>query len=149
MAVRFGKACAECGRHWIPSGRKGSELKTLCARCSDRAHAARASAIRAARLAAARDTPLAVTAKERHDLATGPCTYCGAPSLQADHIRPISRGGLDIADNLTPACDDCNNDKRAKLLDQWCPSRTAYAASRSPKVAAELLRLHGLSQFRP
>nr|WP_243706127.1 HNH endonuclease signature motif containing protein [Micromonospora sp. KC721] len=74
-------------------------------------------------------------------LALGDCTYCGAPSTQADHIRPISRDGLDIAENLVPACGACNNDKRAKLLTEWCPERVAYAAASSPKIAVELDRI--------
>ncbi|WP_018587540.1 HNH endonuclease [Salinispora arenicola] len=116
-------------------------MPPLCPRCSDRAHAARAAAIRASRLAAARATPDAVSDPERIRLACGPCISCGAPASQADHIRPISRGGLDTADNLVPACQACNNDKRAKLLTEWRPDRVAYAAASSTKIAAELRRL--------
>ena len=136
-----GNTCTTCGRRWIPIRRKGSDQKKLCPTCSTRAHSARASAIRAARLAAARVTPLAVTTKQRRQLATGACVYCGDPASTTDHIQPISRGGLDIADNLVPACEPCNNDKRAKLLTEWRPDRVAYAATLSPKIAAELKRL--------
>jgi 5-methylcytosine-specific restriction endonuclease McrA len=37
------------------------------------------------------------------------CQYCGKKSsLTIDHIIPKSRGGKDIWENLTTACDTCN-----------------------------------------
>jgi len=49
------------------------------------------------------------------------CTYCGrsAPNviLEIDHIKPKSRGGLFVIENLTTACKDCNIGKSDCLLE--------------------------------
>jgi hypothetical protein len=49
------------------------------------------------------------------------CVYCGATApdvlLQVDHIDPVANGGKNNLLNLATACFDCNNGKRARLLD--------------------------------
>lgn len=40
-----------------------------------------------------------------------PCTYCGDPFSTIDHIIPVSAGGTNARDNLTPACAGCNAKK--------------------------------------
>lgn len=46
------------------------------------------------------------------------CVMCGvAGKLTADHILPISRGGLSTADNLQPLCGPCNSRKGDLTLD--------------------------------
>jgi len=52
----------------------------------------------------------------RRILAGDPCSYCGAPSEQADHIVPLSKGGAEAWDNLTAACGPCNGRKNARDL---------------------------------
>lgn len=46
------------------------------------------------------------------------CRYCGRGedecSLQIDHIKPISKGGKSIYDNLQTLCEDCNKQKDNK-----------------------------------
>lgn len=49
-------------------------------------------------------------------LAFDPCSYCGGPGGEFDHITPRAMGGLDTADNLTSACHSCNSSKRTKTL---------------------------------
>lgn len=49
------------------------------------------------------------------------CTYCGGtPSegyiLHVDHVKPVSRGGKTIINNLTTACVICNNGKSANMV---------------------------------
>jgi hypothetical protein len=48
------------------------------------------------------------------------CQYCGrkAPEVvfHIDHIIPKAKGGKDILENLTLACDECNIGKRDNLL---------------------------------
>jgi hypothetical protein len=52
------------------------------------------------------------------------CTYCGrtfpeVKRIECDHIIPLARGGSNDPDNLTAACSECNNAKRAKSLEEW------------------------------
>ena len=46
--------------------------------------------------------------------------YCGRSppevKLQLDHIFPVSKGGTNKLSNLVPACFECNNGKRDKIL---------------------------------
>lgn len=68
---------------------------------------------------------------------SGPCVYCGALAATVDHIRPLSRGGYEIAENLVPACRSCNSSKSDRLLIEWRPDRVARAVAASPLVHAE------------
>ncbi|WP_425277370.1 HNH endonuclease [Methylorubrum extorquens] len=45
------------------------------------------------------------------------CGYCGTNkgTIVLDHIIPKAGGGLDAAENLTPACEPCNQRKGAQL----------------------------------
>lgn len=47
------------------------------------------------------------------------CRICKAqgiikPSVQVDHIQPISKGGTDLRDNLQGICLECHIDKTAQ-----------------------------------
>lgn len=46
------------------------------------------------------------------------CSYCGRADvrMERDHKIPISKGGSDKIDNITPACPSCNKRKAAKLI---------------------------------
>jgi 5-methylcytosine-specific restriction endonuclease McrA len=47
------------------------------------------------------------------------CPYCASPlgsDPHADHIYPISRGGLSTEDNMVYICSDCNSDKSDMTL---------------------------------
>lgn len=52
-----------------------------------------------------------------------PCNYCGKRSTEADHYKPISRGGLHCRDNIVPACKSCNCSKNAQPVDVWLARR--------------------------
>lgn len=51
------------------------------------------------------------------------CQYCGRPKvdlkkserLTREHVKPISRGGTDVWENVTTACSTCNHKKGNKL----------------------------------
>ena len=58
-----------------------------------------------------------------NSLVNPPCTYCGEPATQIDHIVPVSKNGPTELWNLTPACRPCNLRKRDKdlnvFLEEW------------------------------
>src|SRR5712691_9027905 len=49
------------------------------------------------------------------------CAYCGAKeiALQVEHIVPKARGGSDRVDNLTLACEPCNQRKGNKTAAEF------------------------------
>lgn len=50
----------------------------------------------------------------------GMCIYCGTKeNLTMEHIEPLSRGGLNVYNNVAPACMTCNSSKKAKPLVVW------------------------------
>lgn len=53
----------------------------------------------------------------------GACYYCGTKvpprSLTMDHIVPVIRGGKSTKGNVVPACKECNNKKKDRLLMEW------------------------------
>lgn len=44
----------------------------------------------------------------------GMCWMCGAIATDADHVKPLSKGGWDCLSNLRPACRSCNASKNAR-----------------------------------
>ena len=63
--------------------------------------------------------------------ARGRCFYCGSSALEleADHVFPVSRGGVSLPVNLVVACKDCNRRKRDKtgpeFVDDPSPEQQA------------------------
>lgn len=49
----------------------------------------------------------------------GRCAYCDAPATELDHVVPLSKSGDNTAQNLVPACFECNRSKAAKFPDAW------------------------------
>jgi hypothetical protein len=49
------------------------------------------------------------------------CVYCGGTTddLQCDHIKPSSRGGPTILENLATACGRCNQSKGRLTPSEW------------------------------
>jgi len=51
------------------------------------------------------------------------CQYCGqdlhGKRCEVDHIKPKSRGGTDVPDNMVASCEDCNKSKDNLTLDEW------------------------------
>lgn len=48
------------------------------------------------------------------------CVYCGSnENLTLEHIIPVSKGGTNIEENLTMACNSCNCSKCDKDLLEW------------------------------
>lgn len=56
------------------------------------------------------------------------CGYCNRrleSRLVAEHVKPLARGGDHIAQNVVPACNDCNHDKRDDDIIQWMLRRAS------------------------
>lgn len=49
-------------------------------------------------------------------LACDPCSYCGGPGGEVDHIVPVVAGGGNEGGNLTAACRSCNASKGSRSL---------------------------------
>jgi 5-methylcytosine-specific restriction endonuclease McrA len=49
-------------------------------------------------------------------VAGDPCSYCGGPGGEVDHVDPVSAGGVSDWTNLTGACRSCNARKNARPL---------------------------------
>ena len=53
----------------------------------------------------------------------GHCSYCGCElnfyDFQVDHLIPKNKGGNNKADNLMPACSDCNRFKFDSDLEEF------------------------------
>ncbi len=47
------------------------------------------------------------------------CVYCMGAYEHADHVLPTALGGLDLMENLVPACARCNHKKRDKNPWLW------------------------------
>jgi len=43
------------------------------------------------------------------------CFFCGQDANTADHIIPISKGGISSEDNMVAACHRCNSGKRDRI----------------------------------
>lgn len=71
-------------------------------------------------------------------LESGPCVYCGAAATTVDHIRPLSRSGYEIPENLAPACRTCNFSKCDCLLVEWRSDRVAHAVAASLSFALNM-----------
>lgn len=53
---------------------------------------------------------------------TKDCPYCGLPlgdAIHADHIYPVSKGGLSTPENMVLICEQCNLKKHSKTLRQF------------------------------
>lgn len=61
------------------------------------------------------------------DMFGGACAYCLRTDtrLTRDHVQPLAAGGLDVPDNVVPACLSCNSSKRDQALPMWLLRRVA------------------------
>lgn len=66
----------------------------------------------------------------------GACAYCGATSvrLTADHLLARSKGGGNTADNIVPACEDCNEDKADQEWRDWLLQRPGFSQERMNRI---------------
>ncbi|MFJ8727783.1 HNH endonuclease [Streptomyces sp. NPDC093269] len=62
-------------------------------------------------------------------IANDPCVYCGNPTEQIDHIKPIAGGGSDRWDNYAASCQPCNLSKYTTPLLLFL-ARGGFASNR-------------------
>lgn len=72
------------------------------------------------------------------------CQYCGGQAENIDHVRPKSRGGRHIWENVVAACRKCNALKEDRLLEET--SLKLRRAPRAPRSRVWLLAASG--EFR-
>lgn len=82
-----------------------------------------------------RPTRAAIFKRDKHL-----CQYCGSRNdLTIDHVHPKSRGGEDTWENLTTACQKCNNRKGDRRPDEAGMTLASVPkAPRAIEVASDL-----------
>lgn len=60
------------------------------------------------------------------------CWMCSRDAEVTDHVKPLMKGGSNWPSNLRPACNRCNNSKRAK----WPFPLEVFHARRPPRGEA-------------
>lgn len=86
------------------------------------------------------------------------CLYCGErrrqSELSRDHVRPISRGGEDVWNNVVTACKHCNSYKGCRRPEEagmqllavpFTPTHAEYVYLQGRRILAdqmEFLRVH-------
>ncbi len=81
------------------------------------------------------------------------CMYCGeqfsSSKLSRDHVTPISRGGLDVWNNVVTACKRCNNHKAGGTPEQagmeligvpFVPTHAEYIFLQGKRVLADQMQ---------
>lgn len=64
-----------------------------------------------------------------------PCSYCGGPAGEKDHIIPVSAGGTGDWFNLAAACRHCNAVKHSKHVLQFMLAQVARVEPRLQEAA--------------
>ena len=78
------------------------------------------------------------------------CLYCGkkflANKLSRDHVKPVSRGGLNVWSNVVTACRRCNNHKAGNTPEQanmqllaipFAPNHAEYIYLKGRRILAD------------
>ena len=68
-----------------------------------------------------------------------PCFVCSEKGGTADHIVPLTRGGLDEDFNVVPMCVSHNSSKQNKLMSEWKPEleEKALMTNENARIAFE------------
>ncbi len=78
------------------------------------------------------------------------CQYCGRPApeviLEADHIRPVSKGGVNDMMNLVTSCRDCNAGKSNRELSD--ASAVEKRKQQADEVQARREQIELMSQWQ-
>ena len=67
--------------------------------------------------------PRAIGVREEKLKLAGECVYCGEEATSVDHLIPQFKNGPDAADNLVPACRECNSSKGSRDAFVWAAGK--------------------------
>jgi hypothetical protein len=110
----FLNVCAGCGNQF-----RGRRLQSFCTHACSAKHNGRHGGRPRADGSQARPArpPRTGRAREYAQAIQGdPCSYCGGPAGEVDHIEPVHRGGADEWENYTAVCRACNTSKMTSPL---------------------------------
>lgn len=104
----------------------------------------RGSQKRRARRLAVADTFTSADWQRAIDYFHGVCAYCSNPPsffdknwvLHQEHFIPISKGGAYTPENIIPACQQCNFDKKARDPKKWILRR--FGPQKANKILARI-----------
>ncbi|WP_156394337.1 HNH endonuclease [Mesorhizobium sp. Root172] len=82
----------------------------------------------------------------------GKCVYCGGDARDADHLRPIVKGGkpsgfFHVNANVVPACGQCNQSKSGLEWRSWIRSTSAQGSPTSRGIVDVDERFARLERF--
>ena len=70
------------------------------------------------------------------------CVYCGENyelhELTLDHVKPLSRGGETLTNNIVCACKACNQDKGSRNWLQWMRAKFGHRPHREKTISDHL-----------
>ena len=66
------------------------------------------------------------------------CVYCGDIGEHIDHVRPKSRGGQDVFNNLVSACQRCNFSKSNRDFMEWYMMQPFFDSIKADHIKAIL-----------
>ena len=69
------------------------------------------------------EAPRAIGVREEKLKLAGGCVYCGEDATSVDHLIPRFKNGPDAADNLVPACRECNSSKGSRDAFVWAAGK--------------------------
>jgi hypothetical protein len=80
----------------------------------------------------------------RFGLWSNRCAFCGVAAdhqrnrgyerLTVEHVLALTKGGLDEAPNILPACSTCNSSKNNSPVEDWYRRQQFFAATRWRKI---------------
>jgi hypothetical protein len=80
----------------------------------------------------------------RFDIWSNLCAFCGSDAnhsrnhgydrLAVEHVLALTKGGLDEASNIVPACFSCNSSKHARPVETWYRAQPFFTEARWRKI---------------
>ena len=84
------------------------------------------------------EAPRAIGVREEKLKLAGGCVYCGEDATSVDHLIPRFKNGPDAADNLVPACRECNSSKGSRDAFVWAAGKGFFPVQVARRYLAHL-----------